>query len=72
MSEMKKVFNIPEDTETRVWNKFMSNSCELLTNMEHTVQNAGLYQGQVNEDETIYTLNVWSGGKQLVLFSQES
>ncbi|XP_068720343.1 ubiquitin carboxyl-terminal hydrolase 15-like isoform X3 [Montipora capricornis] len=47
MSEMKKTFNIPEDTETRVWNKYMSNSCELLNNMEHTVQEAGLYQGQV-------------------------
>ena len=53
MSEMKKTFNIPEDTETRVWNKYMSNSCELLNNMEHTVQEAGLYQGQVHVQETI-------------------
>ncbi|CAH3164466.1 unnamed protein product [Porites evermanni] len=58
MSEMKKVFNITEDTETRLWNKYMSNSCELLPNMEQTVQDAGLYQGQVliiekkNEDGT--------------------
>ena len=49
MSEMKKAFNIPEDTETRVWNKYMSNSKELLNNMECTVQEAGLYQGQVQE-----------------------
>lgn len=47
MSEMKKTFNISEDTETRVWNKYMSNSCELLTNIEHTVQDASLYPGQV-------------------------
>ena len=47
MSEMKKTFNIAEETETRVWNKYMSNSCELLANIEHTVQDAGLYQGQV-------------------------
>ena len=52
MSAMKKAFNIPEDTETRVWNKFMTNSCELLTNLEQTVQDAGLYQGQVRRDET--------------------
>lgn len=49
MSEMKEVFNITEDTETRLWNKYMSNSCELLPNMEQTVQDAGLYQGQVRQ-----------------------
>lgn len=49
MSEMKKVFNITGDTETRLWNKYMSNSCELLPNMEQTVQDAGLYQGQVRQ-----------------------
>ena len=49
MSEMKKVFNITEDTETRLWNKYLSNSCELLPNMEQTVQDAGLYQGQVRQ-----------------------
>ena len=49
MSEMKKVFNITEDTETRLWNKYMSNSCELLPNMEQTVQDAALYQGQVRQ-----------------------
>lgn len=49
MSEMKKVFNITEDTETRLWNKYMSNSCELLANMEQTVQDVGLYQGQVRQ-----------------------
>lgn len=49
MSEAKKVFNISEDTETRLWNKYMSHSCELLSNMEQTVQDAGLYQGQVGQ-----------------------
>ena len=49
MSEMKKVFNITEDTETRLWNKYMSNSCELLPNMEQTVKDVGLYQGQVRQ-----------------------
>lgn len=49
MSEMKKVFNITADTETRLWNKYMSNSCELLANMEQTVQDVGLYQGQVRQ-----------------------
>lgn len=49
MSEMKQVFNITEDTETRLWNKYMSNSFELLPNMEQTVQDAGVYQGQVRQ-----------------------
>ena len=47
MSEMKKVFNIPEDAETRVWNKYMSNTYELLSNLEQSLQDAGLYHGQV-------------------------
>jgi len=42
------VFNIPQGTETRVWSKYGSHSRELLTNLEETVQDAGLYRGQVN------------------------
>jgi len=62
MSEMKKVFNIPQDTKTRVWymnqNNYMSYSMQLLTNLEQKVQDADLFQGQVliieqkNEDGT--------------------
>ncbi|XP_068685473.1 ubiquitin carboxyl-terminal hydrolase 15-like [Montipora capricornis] len=48
MSEMKKVFGIPEDTETRVkGSNHMSNAFEPLSNMEQTVREAGLYAGQV-------------------------
>ena len=47
MSEMRRVFSISEDSETQLWNKYMSNSRELLTNLEMTVQDADLYQGQV-------------------------
>ncbi|XP_033647195.1 ubiquitin carboxyl-terminal hydrolase 15-like [Asterias rubens] len=45
--EMKKQFNISEDRETRLWNKYMSNTYEHLSKKENTVQDAGLYQGQV-------------------------
>ena len=48
MTEMKKVFNIPQGTETRVWNKYRSHSRELLTYLEQTVQDARLCHGQVN------------------------
>ena len=47
MAEMRRVFNTAEEVETRVWTKYMSNTYELLSNLEHTIQDAGLYQGQV-------------------------
>ncbi|XP_078676513.1 ubiquitin carboxyl-terminal hydrolase 15-like isoform X3 [Branchiostoma floridae x Branchiostoma belcheri] len=56
--EMRKLFAIGEDKETRVWNKYMSNTYEHLNKPENTVQDAGLYQGQIlvieqqNEDGT--------------------
>ncbi|XP_053318592.1 ubiquitin carboxyl-terminal hydrolase 15 isoform X2 [Spea bombifrons] len=45
--EMRKIFNIPEEKETRLWNKYMSNTFEPLTKTESTIQDAGLYQGQM-------------------------
>ncbi|XP_004451955.1 ubiquitin carboxyl-terminal hydrolase 4 isoform X2 [Dasypus novemcinctus] len=56
--EMRKLFNIPAERETRLWNKYMSNTYEQLNKLDNTVQDAGLYQGQVlviepqNEDGT--------------------
>lgn len=56
--EMRKLFNIPAERETRLWNKYMSNTYEPLSKLDNTVQDAGLYQGQVlvielqNEDGT--------------------
>uniref|UniRef100_A0A7N6F868 Ubiquitin carboxyl-terminal hydrolase n=1 Tax=Anabas testudineus TaxID=64144 RepID=A0A7N6F868_ANATE len=56
--EMRKLFNIPSEKETRLWNKYMSNTYEQLNKPDSTVQDAGLFQGQVlvieckNEDGT--------------------
>ncbi|XP_006633881.2 ubiquitin carboxyl-terminal hydrolase 15 isoform X1 [Lepisosteus oculatus] len=56
--EMRKMFSIPDEKETRLWNKYMSNTFEPLTKPDSTIQDAGLYQGQVlvieqkNEDGT--------------------
>ncbi|XP_035384331.1 ubiquitin carboxyl-terminal hydrolase 15 isoform X3 [Electrophorus electricus] len=56
--EMRKLFNIPDEKETRLWNKYMSNTFESLNKPDSTIQDAGLYQGQVlvieqkNEDGT--------------------
>ncbi|XP_032065917.1 ubiquitin carboxyl-terminal hydrolase 4 [Thamnophis elegans] len=45
--EMRKQFNIPDGTEVRLWNKCTSNAYEQLSKLDSTVQDAGLYQGQV-------------------------
>uniref|UniRef100_A0A6Q2ZD85 Ubiquitin carboxyl-terminal hydrolase 4 n=1 Tax=Esox lucius TaxID=8010 RepID=A0A6Q2ZD85_ESOLU len=60
--EMRSLFEIPSCKETRLWNKYMSNTYEQLNKPDSTVQDAGLFQGQVlvierkNEDGT------WLGG----------
>uniref|UniRef100_A0A8B9PA23 Ubiquitin carboxyl-terminal hydrolase n=1 Tax=Apteryx owenii TaxID=8824 RepID=A0A8B9PA23_APTOW len=56
--EMRKLFNIPAEKETRLWNRYMNNPWEHLSKLDSTVQDAGLYQGQIvlievkNEDGT--------------------
>ncbi|XP_064012715.1 ubiquitin carboxyl-terminal hydrolase 4 isoform X2 [Pogoniulus pusillus] len=56
--EMRKLFNIPAEKETRLWNRYMSNTYEQLSKLDSTVQDAGLYHDQVvlievkNEDGT--------------------
>uniref|UniRef100_A0A671NJH8 Ubiquitin carboxyl-terminal hydrolase n=1 Tax=Sinocyclocheilus anshuiensis TaxID=1608454 RepID=A0A671NJH8_9TELE len=46
--EMRSLFDIPNEKETRLWNKYMSNTYEQLNKLDSTVQDAGLFQGQVN------------------------
>ncbi|XP_062329027.1 ubiquitin carboxyl-terminal hydrolase 4 [Osmerus eperlanus] len=45
--EMRLLFEIPSGSETRLWNKYMSNTYEQLNKPDSTVQDAGLFQGQV-------------------------
>ncbi|XP_037316432.1 ubiquitin carboxyl-terminal hydrolase 15-like isoform X3 [Pungitius pungitius] len=45
--EMRKLFTIPDERETRLWNRYMSNTFEPLNKPDSTIQDAGLYQGQV-------------------------
>lgn len=55
---MRKKYEIPDDKEVRLWNKYMTNTYEPLNKMEQTLQEAGLYSGQIivieqkNEDGT--------------------
>lgn len=52
--EIRKIFNIPDEKETRLWNKYMSNTFEPLNKPDSTIQDAGLYQGQVLFSNTVY------------------
>ena len=45
--EMRKLFSIPEDAETRLWTKYSQSTYEQLTKMESTVQDVGIYSSQV-------------------------
>ena len=44
---MKQMFSIAKNVEYRVWHRYMTNSYELLGNPSQTLQDAGLYIGQV-------------------------
>ena len=45
---IKKEFEVKQDAECRVWHWFMTRTYELLSNHSQTLQDAGLYNGQVN------------------------
>lgn len=44
---MRDIFEIPDNKEVRLWNKYMSNTYELLNKVEVTVQDVPLFQGQI-------------------------
>ena len=45
--KMIEIFEVSNDEETRLWQRYMTNSYELLTNQSQTVSDAGIYGGQV-------------------------
>jgi len=55
---MREEFNIATEADTRLWNKYTSNTYEQLARLDNTVQDAGLFSGQLiiieikNEDGT--------------------
>ncbi|NWX74919.1 UBP4 hydrolase, partial [Alca torda] len=59
--EMRKLFNIPAEKETRLWNRYTSNTYEQLSKLDSTVQDAGLYQGQVVLIEVKNEDGMWPG-----------
>jgi ubiquitin carboxyl-terminal hydrolase 4/11/15 len=44
---IKKEFEVEEGAVCRVWHRFMTHTYELLSNRSQTLQDAGLYNGQV-------------------------
>ncbi|XP_053717769.1 ubiquitin carboxyl-terminal hydrolase 15-like isoform X2 [Synchiropus splendidus] len=60
--EMRKLFSIPDDKETRLWNRYMSNTFEPLNKPDSTIQDAGLYQGQVLVIEQKNADGTWPRG----------
>uniref|UniRef100_A0A667YG41 Ubiquitin carboxyl-terminal hydrolase n=1 Tax=Myripristis murdjan TaxID=586833 RepID=A0A667YG41_9TELE len=58
--EMRSLFEIPSEKETRLWNKYMSNTYEQLNKPDSTVQDAGLFQGQVHIYNTALLLLIRS------------
>lgn len=44
---LKEVFEVDMNTECRVWHRFMTHTYELLSNKTQSLQDAGLYNGQV-------------------------
>ena len=46
---MRELFNVPKETVCGVWHKYMSSTYEELSKPEQTLQDAGLYAGQVSQ-----------------------
>ena len=61
---MKDVFDIPEEAECRLWNRYVSTSLELLKNDEEELQESGLYSGQTILIEQKGADGVWPRGEK--------
>lgn len=59
---MMEKFDIPDDVEVRLWNKYMLNTFELLNKREQTLQEAGFYSGQIVMIETRNKDGTWPRG----------
>ena len=66
---MKETFNINEDKDVRLWNKYLSNTFEPLNKKSETLQDAGLFEGQVSRNGiTILVVTVVSSSVLLFFF----
>ncbi|XP_035750711.1 ubiquitin carboxyl-terminal hydrolase 4 [Egretta garzetta] len=63
--EMRKLFNIPAEKETRLWNRYLGNTYGRLSRLHSTVEEAGLYHGQVVQIEVKNEDGTWPGQHSL-------
>lgn len=59
---MREKFDIPDEIEVRLWNKYMSKSYEHLNKREQTLQEACLYSGQIVMIEARNKDGTWPRG----------
>lgn len=59
---MREIFGISDDVEVRLWNKYRTNTNELLNKREQTVQEAGLYSDQLVRIEERNKDGTWPRG----------
>jgi len=63
--DMKEVFNIPEDVQTRMWIKYSEKAYELLSNLETSAQDSSLYHDQVIMIERQKSDGTWTWDKNV-------
>ena len=44
---MRSLFEVPAETECRLWQRYMTNTYDLLSRPSATISDVGLYGGQV-------------------------
>jgi len=57
---LRKIYEVKDDTKCRVWHRYLTNSYELLSDPSQTLQDAGLYSGQVIYIDVALPAWVWS------------
>ena len=50
-AKIRTEFNVPDSAQCRLWQRYMTNTYELLTKTNETVSEAGLYSGQVRQEK---------------------
>ena len=46
-AELRSTFDVEKDVQCRVWHRYMTSTYELLSDPKQSLQDAGLYNGQV-------------------------
>lgn len=59
---MREKFDISDDVEVRLWNKYLNNTFELLNKRKQTLQEVGFYSGEIVIIETRNKDGTWPRG----------